>query len=308
MVAGRAAAAARADLGVDRARHHVARREVLDGGGVPLHEALAVLVAQDAALAARALGEQDAHLPDAGRVELVELHVLQREALAVDDPHAVPGEGVGVGRHLEDLAEAAGGEQHRLGLEDVDLAGGQLVGHDPARARPSFEQQVEDVELVVELDAVLDALLEQRLQDHVTGAVGGEAGPAHRGLAVVAGVPAEAPLVDAALRRAVERQAHLLEVQDRVDRLPAHHLGSVLVDEVVAALDGVEGVPLPVVLLDVGEGGAHAALRRAGVGARRVELGEDSGARALAGLEGGAHPGATGADDDGVVAVELHHA
>src|SRR5690349_5910945 len=129
---------------------------------------------------------------------------------------------------------------------------------------------------------------------------------AYRGLAVVAGVPAEPALVDLALGRAVERQAHLLEVDDRVDGLTAHDLGRVLVDEVVAALDGVEGVPLPVVLLDVGEGGAHAALGRAGVGPRRVELGEHRGAGARRGLEGRAHPGAAGTDDDDVVLVRLH--
>ena len=88
----------------------------------------------------------------------------------------------------------------------------------------------------------------------------------------------------------------------------AHDLGGVLVDQVVAALDGVEGVPLPVVLLDVGQGGAHAALRRAGVGAGRVELGEHRGAGALAGLERRAHAGAAGADDDDVVLVGLHGA
>ena len=41
-------------------------------------------VAQDAALAARGLGEQDAQAGQAGRVELEELHVLEREA-APDD-------------------------------------------------------------------------------------------------------------------------------------------------------------------------------------------------------------------------------
>ena len=126
---------------------------------------------------------------------------------------------------------------------------------------------------------MLDALLVERLQDHVAGAVRGEAGPAYGGLAVVAGVAAEAALVDLALGGPVERQPHLLQVEDRVDGLLGHDLGGVLVDQVVAALDGVEGVPLPVVLLDVGQGGAHAALRRAGVGPGRVELGEHRGAR-----------------------------
>ena len=40
-------------------------------------------------------------------------------------------------------------------------------------------------------------------------------------------------------------------------------IGRGLVDQVVAALDRVEGVPLGVVLLDVGERRAHAALGRA---------------------------------------------
>ena len=133
---------------------HVARREVLDRGGVALHEALALAVAQDAALAAGRLGEQHAEPGEAGRVELEELHVLQRQALAPHDAHAVAGQGVRVGGGPEDLAEAAGGEDDRLGVEDVDLAGGQLVGDDAGATRPpSVMQHVEDVELVVELDA-----------------------------------------------------------------------------------------------------------------------------------------------------------
>ena len=123
--------------------------------------------------------------------------------------------------------------------------------------------EVEHVELVEEVDAELDAVLEERLQDHVTGAVGGVARAAHGRLAVVGGVAAEAALVDLALGRAVERQAHVLEVDDRVDRLLREDLGRILVDEVVAALDGVEGVPLPAVLLDVRERRRHAALRGA---------------------------------------------
>src|SRR5215469_13749704 len=48
--------------------------------GVALHEALAFGIGQVAALAARALGDQAARAIDSGRVELDELHVLQRQA------------------------------------------------------------------------------------------------------------------------------------------------------------------------------------------------------------------------------------
>ncbi len=305
----RAAAAALAHLVGHRAGDDVARREVLDRGGVALHEPLALAVAQDRALAAGGLRQQDAEAGQAGGVELEELHVLQRQAVAPGDAHAVTGQGVGVRRRLEHLAGAAGGQDHGLGAEHVDLAGGQLVGDD-ARDAPvvtlAGHHEVEHVELVEELDVLLDAVLVERLQDHVAGAVGREARAAHGRLAVVARVATEAPLVDAALGRAVERQPHLLQVEDRVDGLAAHHLGGVLVDQVVTALDGVEGVPLPVVLLDVREGGAHAALRRAGVRPRRVELGEHRRASTLARLQGRAHAGAAGPDDDDVVRVRLH--
>jgi hypothetical protein len=242
-------------------------------------------------------------------VELEEFHVLQRQPLAEHDAEPVTGQGVCVGGGLEDLPGAAGGQHHRLRLEDVDLAGGQLVGDGSGAGLALVglgQQQVEDVELVVELDPQLHAVLVQRLQDHVAGAVRGVTGPPDRGLTVVAGVPAEAALVDPPLRGAVERQAHLLQVQDGVDGLLAHHLGGVLVDQVVTALDGVEGVPLPVVVLDVGQGGAHAALRRAGVRPGRVQLGQHGGAGAFAGLDGRAHPGTAGTDDHHVITVELH--
>src|SRR5665648_1044977 len=82
--------------------------------------------------------------------------------------------------------------------------------------------------------------------------------------------------------------------------------GDYLVDQVVTALDGVEGVPLPVVLLDVAEGGAHPALGRAGVRPGGVELAEHGGAGPGGRLERRPHPRAPGADDEDVVLVGLH--
>src|SRR5690606_2163658 len=96
-----AGAAALEDLLDHRARDDVARREVLDRRGVALHEALARRVAEDRALASRALGEEDAEAREPCRMELEELDVLERQALAPDDPDAVACEGVGVRRRLE---------------------------------------------------------------------------------------------------------------------------------------------------------------------------------------------------------------
>ena len=116
---------------------------------------------------------------------------------------------------------------------------------------------------------------------------------------------AEAALVDPPVVGPVERQPHVLELDHRLDGLAGEHLGRVLVHQVVATLDGVEHVPLPVVLLLVPQGGTHAALGGAGVGAGRVELGQDGGVHARLGeLEGGPQAGAAGADDEGVVVAD----
>ncbi len=166
-------------------------------------------------------------------MELEELHVFEGKTLAPDDADAVAREGVGVRGGLEDLAEAARGEDDRLGLEDVQLARRELVGDDARGLLDAVDLGHDDVEgvvLVVELDAEADAVLEERLQDHVTRAVGRVAGPAHGRLAVVARVTAEAPLVDLAVGRAVEGQTHVLEVDDGVDRLFREDLGGVLIE------------------------------------------------------------------------------
>ncbi len=294
-------------LGEHGPRDHVTGGQVLDRGGVARHEALTLGVAQDPALAPGGLGEQDAQLVDPGRVELEELHVLERDALPVQQAGAVPGEGVGVGGDLEHLAEAAGGEQQGLGGQDVEVTGGQLVGDDGGH--PAVDQgHVEGHELVEEGDPALHALLVEGLEDHVTGAVGRVAGPAHRRLPVVAGVAAEAALVDAPVGGAVEGQAVVLELDHRVDGLGAHEARRRLVDQVVAPLDRVVGVPLGRVLLHVGQGRAHAPLRRAGVGAGGVQLGQHGHPAPPGHLDGCPQPGAAGAHDHGVVAVvvDLH--
>src|SRR5665648_1063217 len=170
------AAAALTHLVGHRARNHVARRQVLDGGRVPLHEALALAVAQDRPFAPRGLRQQDAKAGQTGGVELEELHVLQGDAPPERQGHAVAGQGVRVGRGLVDLARAAGGQDDRLGAEDVRLTGGQVVRDDaghPHRLvvghlgvhQVGGEQQVEGVELVEERDVLLDALLVEGLQD-----------------------------------------------------------------------------------------------------------------------------------------------
>ena len=178
----RAAAAAFLDLGGHGARHHVAARQVLGVRRVALHEALAVLVQEIAALAAHALGDQHAGAGDAGGVELPELHVLERQPGARHHAEAVAGVDERVGRRPVDPPGAAGGQQGRFRLEDAQLAGLHLQRHDAdARAVLRIADQVERHPLDEELGVGAHVLLVERVQHGVAGAVGGGAG-AHRHL------------------------------------------------------------------------------------------------------------------------------
>ena len=126
----RTGTATRADLARHGAGDDVARGEILDGRCVAFHEPFAVRVAQDGAFAARRLGQQNAEARESGGMELKELHVFQGQTLAPHNRQSVAGEGVCVRSRLVDLSEATRCENDRLGREDVDLSGSQLVGDD----------------------------------------------------------------------------------------------------------------------------------------------------------------------------------
>jgi len=297
-------AAALADLHRHRARDDVAAGEILGGGGIALHEALAFGVGEIAALAARTLGDQHARAVDAGRVELDELHVLQREAGAQRHAVAVAGAGVRRGRRLIDAAAAAGGEDDGMAAEAVDRAVFHAHGDDAA-AGAVFHDQVEREIFDVEVRVILQALLVERVEHGVAGTVGRGAGALHRGaFAHILHVAAERALVDRAVVVAAERHAGMLELDHGRGRLAHHIFDRVLIAEPVRSLDGVEHVPGPVVRRVVAQRGGDAALRRHGMAAGREHLG-DAG-RLEAGL-GTAHrrtqARTAGTHDDGVVAV-----
>ena len=278
---------------------HVPGGQVLDGGGVALHEALPRGVPQDAPFPPGPLGEEDAQGVKPRGVELVELHVLERKPLAVEDGLQVPGEGVGVGGHLVDAAKAPRGDDDGLGLEEVQFSRGQLVGHQTL-GHPVLNDDIGDVELVVEGDVVLHALLVKGLEDHVPGAVGGVGRPVHRGLAPVLGVAAKSALGDLAVGEPVKGKAHVLQLQDRLDHLLGEDLGGILVGEVVPSLHRVEHVPLPVVLLHVAQGCPYPALGRARVAPGGVKLADHRHIRTFPGrIKGGgkARPACTHHDD-----------
>ena len=272
---------------------------------VALHEALALGVGEIAALAARAFGDQAAGAVDAGRVELDELHVLQRQPGAQHHGVAVAGAGVGGGAGEIGAAVAAGREDRHVGAEAVDGAVVELE-RDHAAAAAFVHDEVDGEVLDEELGLMPQRLAVERVQHGVAGAVGRGAGALRDALAVIGGHAAERALVDLAVLGAGERHAPMLELVDRGRRVAAQVFDRVLVAEPVRPLDGVVHVPAPVVLAHVAERRGDAALRGDGVRAGREHLGDAGGAQArLAAADRGAQAGAAGADHDHVVGMVL---
>ena len=301
----RAAAAALLDFLVHRAADDVARREILRVRRIALHEALAVAVEEDAALAAHSLGDQHAGPGDAGRMELPEFHVLQRKPRAGDHAEAVAGVDEGVGAGGENPSGAARGEHRRFRLQHDDIAGFHLERNHAEDIAIGIADEVERHPLDVELRARADVALVERVQHRMAGAIRGGARALHRLFAEVGHVAAERPLIDRAVGVAIERHAEMLELVDDLRRHPAHVLYRVLVAEPVGALDRVVHVPQPAVLGHVAERGADASLRGDRVRARREDLGQHRDGQSRFGeLQRRAHPGATGADHD---RIELAH-
>ena len=99
-----------------------------------------------------------------------------------------------------------------------------------------------------------------------------------------------------------EDRAPVLELVDVARSLVAEDLDRVLVAEVVRPLDGVVGVLLGVVLGGVPERRVDAALGRAGMAARGMDLGDQGDVHpCVEGFDGCAHAGTAGADDEDVV-------
>ena len=107
-----------------------------------------------------------------GRMELPELHVLQRNAGARRHAQAVAGVDERVGRRRKDAAGAAGGEQRRLRLQDHHLAGFHLQRGDAEHVAVGVADQVERHPFDEELRARPHVALVERVQHRVAGAVG----------------------------------------------------------------------------------------------------------------------------------------
>ena len=185
------------------------------------HEPVALAVPQHAALAANAFGDEDAadaRRPDhAGRVELHELHVDEFGPGVVGERVAVAGVLPRVARDLVRLADAAGGQNDGLGLEDDEPAALAVVAERPGDAVAVLEEP-DDRALHVDRDALVDAVVLQRADQFQAGAV---ADVGQSRIAVAAEVALQDPAVLACGRRPRPR----LRVRGRGPGLPGRGAG-----------------------------------------------------------------------------------
>ena len=297
-------AASLANLEGHRARHDIARGEVLGGGRVTLHEALTLAVPEDTTLAARALGDEAPGAVDAGGVELDKLLILHGETRARHHRVTVSRARVR-GRRGEVRASVASRRQHRL-VRPEPVEGSVLHAHrDDADALTLVHDEIKREVLHEELGVVLERLSVEGVKHRVSSPVRGARAPVRLAtLAVVQRLAPEGALVDLAVVGATEGQAVVLELDHSLGRLAAHVLDGILVTEPVRALDGVVRVPPPVVLGHVSESGVDATLRGYRVRTRGEELGDARRLETVLGqADGGAKTRTTRTDDDGIVLV-----
>ncbi len=297
-------AAAGLDLGLLGPRHHVARRQLHLARRVALHEPLAAGVLQVPALTAAGFRHQDAVRDQARRVELQELHVLEREASAVRHRHPVARHRFRVRREAVEAAPAAGGDEECLAAQHDGFAA-RCVDPEQTREAAALHQHVGHEELVVPGEAlVAQQLIVQRLHLEEAGLVCGQ-----RRARV--GVPAERALRDAAVFVARPRNAPVVEpanfVRNRVDEAA----DDILVGQEVRPLVRVPRVQVDRVAFLGSEHGGRAALGADRVRAHQLHLRHDADVHAAiqarADLDGGTQAGESGTENENVVGQALSH-
>ena len=234
---------------------------------------------------------------DARGVDLGVAGVGEQRTLAVRPPGGRDVAALGVGRQVEDVAVAAGGEHDGVGEVAAGLARDQVAGDDAAGAAVD-DDQLQHLVPVVHRDGPGPDLTLERLvgaqQQLLTGLAAGVERPRHLRTAERAGVEQAAVLTG-------ERDAlrHALVDDLAADLREPVHVG--LAGAEVAALDGVVEEPedavavVAVVLrgVDAALGGDRVGTTRAVLEAERLDL--------IAELTQGRRRGATGqpgADDD----------
>jgi len=282
----------------DGAGYDVARSEFLRFG-VTLHEAFESDVTEDAALAAKSLGEKETRCVLNGEsrgMKLHELHVRKNGAGFVGDRDAVPGSDFWVSSFAIDLAEASGSEKNGVRVDLVKRAVG-FVDKSQTPDAAIFQDQAsgEGVGAEVKVRKLVCAGEEcaanfatRRIAVGVKNTRAAVSGFASKGEFGPCAIEFGAPL---------DELADVLGAffDEQSDRFGA-----------AEAVTGVKGVLLVESdFVFVAEGDGDAALRPGGRGIAEIGFGEDEDASGGTEFDRGAQAGNSGTDDDVVSVVGL---
>jgi len=260
------------DFLIHTSRNKVAWCQILQGRRITLHEALAVLVEQDTALATHAFGNQHACTRDTCRMELPKLHVHHGNASTSGHTHSVTGINEGISRCGPDTSGTTCGDHGCFSFENVNLARFHLKRRHAQDITCVVTDQIKRHPFNEELRARGHVALIQRVQQSVTCTVSGSTGALHRLFAKVGRVTTERALIDRPVRVAIKRHTHVLKLIDRIGRFATHEFDSILIAQPIRPLDGVVHVPVPIVFAHIAERGANATLRSDSVRACRKDF------------------------------------
>ena len=129
--------------------------------------------------------------------------------------------------------------------------------------------------LAVEFHVMPETLIVKGIEHYPSRVIGRVAGPFDGPLTVLPGVASEIPLGDPSFGGAAERDAHMFQLVDCPRRISHHDLDGILITQVIAALDRIEEMPLPLILFLVAEGGGDASLGRPRMGTGGQYLAHD---------------------------------
>jgi hypothetical protein len=180
-------------------------------------------------------------------VDLVELHVLQRNSGTQRHGHAVAGVDQCVARGAVHAAVPAGSEHGRFRLDHQRLAGLDLQHQRTDGVALVIHQQINRKKFIKEVRLRPYVLLIERMQHGVTGAIGRGARTCGLRTTEVQALSAKRPLVNAAVFQARKRHTIVFELDHDVRRRVAHVFDGILITKIVASLDGVIHVPVPVI-------------------------------------------------------------
>ncbi|BAK10574.1 conserved hypothetical protein conserved hypothetical protein [Pantoea ananatis AJ13355] len=289
------------DLHHHRTGHNVTTGKVFGVRRIALHETLTVFVQQITAFTTTAFGDQYTSTGDTGWVELPHFHILHRHARAQRHANTVAGIDVGVRRGLINTSCTARRQNGGLGFEVNRFAGFHADCRTAYDGTVVIFDQIQCIPFGEDSGFIFQVLLIQRMQQCVAGTVG-RCGSTRRLLtAEVFRLTTKRTLINAAVIKTGEGQAHVLQFQNRFRTDVTHVFDRVLVTDVVGTFDGVIHMPFPVIVMGVTQRNGDSALRGDRMGTGREDFGQQgTGLARLGDLQRRAHTRAACADHHGI--------